>query len=385
MNVAEKYLFLLIISFAINFSSVGQHRHDRKITFPDVPGYRVLKCDFHQHAIFSDGKVYPSIRVEESLKDGLDVMSITEHLEYQPHKADIPHPDRNRAYQIALETKKNMNDTTLIIVNGSEITRGMPPGHCNAVFIEDANLLLQDEAIDVFREAKKQGAFIFWNHPHWIGQIPDGVARLTDLHKQLINEKLINGIEIVNEGNYSSEALKIALENDLTFIGASDIHGLIDWDYKVPQGGHRPITLVFAKEKSKEATREAMFSRRTVIWFNNTLVGNQEFVAPLVEASLVVKEAKYQEAEWAGHKNPVSVLNVILKNNSDAGYILENTSEFQLHNSTDILVVSANHETTIMVRTLERKDNIMLSFNVLNTVTAPKKHAKIQVKIGVSK
>ena len=385
MKVAYKYLFLLLISLAINFSSVGQHHHDRKITFPDVPGYRVLKCDFHQHAIFSDGKVYPSIRVEESLKDGLDVMSITEHLEYQPHKADIPHPDRNRAYEIALETKKNKNDTTLIIVNGSEITRNMPPGHSNAIFIEDANLLLKDKAIDAFREAKKQGAFIFWNHPHWIGQAHDGVAKLSDLHKQLIKEKLINGIEIVNESRYSNDALEIALANNLTFIGASDIHGLIDWDYKVPQGGHRPITLVFAKEKSKEATKEAMFAGRTVIWFNNTLVGKQEYVAPLVEASLVVKEAKYQEAAWTQHKKPLTILNVIIKNNSDAEYILENTSEFQLHNNTDILVIKANHDTMIQVRTLERKENINLSFNVLNTVTAPKKHAKIQMKIVVTK
>ena len=386
MKVVYKYLFLLIVGVGINYSSMAQqHHHDRKITFPDVPGYRVLKCDFHQHAIFSDGKVYPSIRVEESLKDGLDVMSITEHLEYQPHKADIPHPNRNRAYEIALETKKNKNDTTLIIVNGSEITRNMPPGHSNAIFIKDANLLLKDEAIDSFREAKKQGAFIFWNHPHWVGQAHDGVARLSDLHKQLIKEKLINGIEIVNEGHYSSEALEIALENNLTFIGASDIHGLIDWEYEVPQGGHRPITLVFAKEKSVEAVKEAMFSGRTVIWFNNTLVGKQEFLAPLVEASLIVKEAKYQEAGWSQHKKPLTVLNVIVHNNSDAEYILENTSDYQLHNNTDVLVIAANHDTMIQVKTLERKEHINLSFNVLNTVIAPKKHAQIQMKITVTK
>lgn len=385
MKVAYKHLFLLLVGIAINFSAVGQHHHDRKITFPDVPGYRVLKCDFHQHAIFSDGKVYPSIRVEESLKDGLDVMSITEHLEYQPHKADIPHPDRNRAYEIALETKKNKNDTTLIIVNGSEITRDMPPGHSNAIFIEDANLLLKDKAIDAFRAAKKQGAFIFWNHPHWIGQAHDGVAKLSDLHKQLIKEKLINGIEIVNESRYSNDALEIALANDLTFIGASDVHGLIDWEYKVHQGGHRPITLVFVKEKTKKATKEAMFAGRTVIWFNNTLVGKQEYVAPLVEASLVVKEAKYQEAGWSQHKKPLTILNVTVQNNSDAEYILENTSDYQLHNNTDVLVIEANHDTMIQVRTLERKENINLSFNVLNTVTAPKKHAQIQMKIVVTK
>ncbi len=385
MNNIFKYFFFLILSIGVTFSTLAQHKHDRKITFPNIPGYKTLKCDFHQHAIFSDGEVYPSIRVKESIKDGLDAISITEHLEYQPHKEDIPHPDRNRAYQIALETKKSMRDTTLIIANGSEITRKMPPGHSNAIFIEDANLLLKDNAIDAFREAKKQGAFIFWNHPHWKGQVHDGIAKLTDMHKQLIKEKLINGIEIVNEDRYSTEALEIALANNLTFIGASDIHGLIDWDYNVSEGGHRPITLVFAKEKSKESIKKALFDGSTAIWFNNTLVGKQEFLEPLIKASMIVKDARYQEANWSGHKKPLTILNVIIQNNSDAEYILENTSDYLLHNNTDILVIPSHHETVIQVKTLVRKESINLSFTILNTVVAPKKHAKIRMEIVIDK
>ncbi len=373
------------MSIGISFSITAQHKHDRKITFPDIPGYKTLKCDFHQHAIFSDGEVYPSIRVKESIKDGLDAISITEHLEYQPHKNDIPHPDRNRSYQIALETKKSMRDTTLIIANGSEITRKMPPGHSNAIFIEDANLLLKDKAIDAFREAKKQGAFIFWNHPHWKGQVHDGIAKLTEMHEQLIKEKLINGIEIVNVERYSTEALEIALANNLTFIGASDIHGLIDWDYNVPEGGHRPITLVFAKEKSKESIKKALFEGNTVIWFKNTLVGKQKFLEPLVKSSLVLKDAKYQEANWTAHKKPLTILNVFIQNNSDADYILENTSDYSFQSNADIIVIPANHETMIQVKTLVRKESINLSFNVLNTVVAPKEHAKIQMEVVINK
>ena len=45
------------------------------------------------HSVFSDGSVWPDIRVEEAKKDGLDVIAITEHLEYQPWKDDIPHPN----------------------------------------------------------------------------------------------------------------------------------------------------------------------------------------------------------------------------------------------------------------------------------------------------
>ncbi len=385
MNNSFKYLTFLLVNIGITFSVLGQHHHDRKITFPDLPGYRTLKCDFHQHAIFSDGEVYPSIRVKEAIKDGLDAISITEHLEYQPHKEDIPHPDRNRAYQIALETKKSIKDTTLIIANGSEITRNMPPGHSNAIFIKDANLLLKDSVIDVFREANKQGAFIFWNHPHWKGQVHDGVARLTDLHRQLIKEKLIHGIEIVNEHIYSSEALEIALANNLTFIGASDVHGLIDWEYNVHKGGHRPITLVFAKEKSEEAIKTALFSGNTAIWFNNTLIGKQEFLEPLINASLVVKKATYQKASWSQHKKPLTILEVTIQNNSDAEYILENTSDYLLHNNADIIIIAPQHKTVILVKTKQQKESFNLSFNVLNAVVAPKKHAHIQMEIIVDK
>ena len=158
---------ILVIGFvlinSVVFSQSHSHAYGRKIVFPAIPGYQTLKCDLHQHTVFSDGSVWPDIRVMEALQDGLDVISLTEHLEYQPHKVDIPHPDRNRSYEIALAEAKNHD---LLVVKGSEITRRMPPGHCNAVVIEDPNKLLINDSIGVFREAKRQNGFVFWNHPN---------------------------------------------------------------------------------------------------------------------------------------------------------------------------------------------------------------------------
>lgn len=57
--------------------------------------------------VVADGSVWPDIRVMEALQDGLDAISLTEHLEYQLHKADIPHPDRNRSYELALREAKD--------------------------------------------------------------------------------------------------------------------------------------------------------------------------------------------------------------------------------------------------------------------------------------
>ncbi len=45
---------------------------------PDIPGYKTLKCDFHLHTVFSDGDVWPTVRVTEAFRDGLDAIAITE-------------------------------------------------------------------------------------------------------------------------------------------------------------------------------------------------------------------------------------------------------------------------------------------------------------------
>lgn len=248
---------LLCVFSGFSFGQTpGLHRHpaQRAIRFPDLDTLLTLTADLHMHTVFSDGSVWPDIRVQEAVRDSLDAIAITEHLEYQPHQSDIPHPDRNRAWQVA---EKSARPYPLTVIRGSEITRDMPPGHSNAIFIQDANKLLQEDPLEVFKEARRQGAFTFWNHPNWIAQRKDGVATLTDLHRQLIADTLLHGIEVVNDVTYSDEALQIALDYNLTLIGTSDIHGLVDWQYHVPEGGHRPVTLVFAEENNAEALKKA--------------------------------------------------------------------------------------------------------------------------------
>jgi hypothetical protein len=348
--------------------SAAASAQQRRITFPDVEGYLTLKCDFHQHTVFSDGSVWPDIRVEEAQKDGLDAISLTEHLEYQPHREDVPHEDRNRSYELAKELAEG---TDLLIVHGSEITRDMPPGHSNAIFIRDANRILQDDAMAAFREAKAQGAFIFWNHPDWLGQVPDGIARLSDMHRQLIAENLLHGIEVVNEHTISEEALSIALDHGLTLMGTSDIHGLVDWEFEVPGGGHRPITLVLARERSIEGLREALFAKRTVVWFENQLVSLPEWMDLLLSASVVVRAAHPAEDS--------TVLQVELENRSDARYLLRNLGGVTFLRSTDMVSLEPRGVTTLLVKGTSGRDSIELEFEVLNALVAPRKHPELRL------
>ncbi|MAG20619.1 MAG: Sb-PDE family phosphodiesterase [Candidatus Marinimicrobia bacterium] len=349
-----------------------KHKHDRVIRFPDVQGYKTLTCDLHMHTVFSDGDVWPIIRVDEAIRDGLDVIAITEHLEYQPHKEDIPNPDRNRSHVVASNRAEGHD---LIILNGSEITRQMPPGHSNAVFVKDANKLLHEDAMDVFREAKRQDAFVFWNHPNWLSQTPNGIVPLSDIHKDLIKKKLLHGIEVVNDTTYSDEAVQIALDYNLTMLGTSDIHGLVDWQYRVPQGGHRPVTLVFAKEKSAEAVKKALTKRRTVVWFNNLLIGRETEMMPLLEASIKIDAASYR-----GNSD---VAEVILKNYSDSKFILSNRGKFNFQAKGDLVTVPPHSTVTLLVKTLKRLSSFEIKFEVMNVLTAPRSHPTITFFVAV--
>ena len=348
----------------------------RKIEFPDLPDYQTLISDLHQHTVFSDGSVWPDIRVKEALFDGVDVIALTEHLEYQPHQKDLPHKDRNRSYELAKEYAKNHD---LIVIHGAEITRDLPPGHSNALFIQDANQLVHDDYMDAFREAKKQGAFIFWNHPNWVGQNTQGITELSPIHEALIKAGLLHGVEVTNENTFADQALTIANEHELTILGTSDIHELIDWLFDIPGGGHRPVTLVFAKERSELGVKEALFEGRTVAWYQNSLIGQEKYLIPLIESSLVVDTAYYQ---MYGNKE-TQIANVVIFNHSDATYLLNNESDFSFYHATDVIQLNPQTSTTLSVKTIESLSSFELHFEVLNAIYAKKMHPKIRLEINI--
>ena len=387
---------LLLVIISINYSAIyGQktEKYTRKIFFPDIDGYKTLLTDFHQHTVFSDGSVWPTIRVEEAIKDGLDAISLTEHLEYQPYSKDIPNPDRNRAYNIAKSFAENKNkslDRKLIVINGQEITRSMPPGHINAIFLNDANKLLHPkDSLKGILAANKQDAFVFWNHPAWPAQRSDGIAKLDEFHKYLIEKKLLHGIEVVNELYYSEEALRLALENDLTIMGTSDIHGLVDWLFKVPDDnessngtlpGHRPVTIIFSKDKSEEAIKDALFAGKTAVFYNELLIGKEENLKPLVEKCLVINNINDLELGYS-EDGKSTIKKVEIKNVSDAPFILKNLNSFTFETNSDIINIMPNSIHSISVKTKGEPLN-ELKFEVLNGIIAPKKYLNISLQIA---
>ncbi len=248
------------------------------VNIPDVPGYVTLKCDFHIHTVFSDGYVWPTVRSEEAWREGLDAIAITDHIEYQPHKADVS-TNHNRSYQIA---RKTGDDLDLLVIKGSEITRKMPPGHLNAIFLTNSLPLATTTWQDQTRIAHEQGAFIFWNHPGWDAQLKDGKTVWYDEHSWLVEKGYLQGIEVVNGRDYYPEAHRWAIEKKLTMFSNSDIHAPLNLDYEVHQNNdHRPLTLVFAKDRSTAAIKEALFARRTAVYSGEQLIGDEQYLKPI--------------------------------------------------------------------------------------------------------
>ena len=80
LTVSILFLFVSVVCFS---QTVTETRTNSPIfEIPDIPGYYTMKCDFHMHTVFSDGKVWPDIRVNEAIAEGLDAISITDHVEH---------------------------------------------------------------------------------------------------------------------------------------------------------------------------------------------------------------------------------------------------------------------------------------------------------------
>lgn len=278
-----RFLFGLFILLFLFTHLYGQSR--KIIRIPDIPGYRTLKCDFHMHTIFSDGTVWPTVRVEEAWREGLDAISITDHIEYRPHSKDVQ-SDHNRAYDIAEPLAKGLN---IVLIRGAEITRNMPPGHLNALFIKNANLLDRENVTDAIAEARDQGAFITWNHPGWKAQQPDTMIWWEE-HTRLLQNNRLHGIEVFNNNEFYPKAVEWARKRNLSVIASSDLHDPAGMVYSFEEG-HRPMTLVFSRTRTEGGIREAMFSRRTAAYFNNTLAGRPAILEPLFFASVKMTSA----------------------------------------------------------------------------------------------
>lgn len=257
--------------------------HRKNLVFPDIDTFKVVTCDFHTHTVFSDGLVWPTHRIDEAWKGGLDALSITDHIEYRPYRKYTVN-NNNTSYELALPAAQKMG---IMLIRGTEITRKQSSiGHYNAIFIKDADALDMEDPEKAIEAAHNQGAFIIWNHPGWA--VDSTVIK--PFQQNLLDKNLIKGIEIFNNNEFYPRALSWAIDYGLTIIAASDVHGNVEQGALINHGIERPMTLVLAKEKTPEGIQEALISKRTVAFFNKMIAATETIAKLFTTQTIEIKE-----------------------------------------------------------------------------------------------
>lgn len=283
----------------------------REIIIPNVEGYKVYKADLHIHTLYSDGHVLPELRVREAWADGLDIIAITDHLEIRKYLGDMldfgkgyvanteEHPkqtpkkvvvtdkiDFNVPHNSSVSAAKRFG---IHLIRGAEITRNVAEyGHFNCLFTTDNNTILAEDPEVAIRNARAQGAIIMHNHPGWRRKSLDTHA----FEDRIYSEGLIDGIEVMNNGEFYPKAIDRAKELGFFISSNTDIHGTIA---EVYQGQIRNFTMIMANELTDEAIREALLDHRTVAYSYGTIAGEEKWLKPLFEACVEVEVLRTNE------------------------------------------------------------------------------------------
>lgn len=277
----RRFLMFVIGFFGVSALTAQTPDVRREIGFPDLPGMTTVVCDVHLHSVFSDGAVWPSVRPVEAWRTGLHAIALTDHIEYRPHKEEVQAPF-DRPLKIAEGAARDRN---ILFIPGAEITRDTPPGHFNALFLKDVKALDVPEFLDQIKAASEQGAFVIWNHQGWKGE---DAGRWLEVHTEMLNKKWFQAMEICNGDEYYPTAYQWCLDKNLTIMGNSDMHDP-ELRRENTAADHRTVTLVFAKERTLPALREALDQGRTAVWQKENVLGKEEWVKALFAACVQAK------------------------------------------------------------------------------------------------
>lgn len=292
-----------------------------EIVLPKVNGYNCYKADFHIHTIFSDGDLTPRQRIREAWHDGLDIVCLSDHLEYRRQEqgflnALAPYNSDGNPYiyyPANIEYVKSSRTTgvmcnfdavydeakvfveseglPMMLVKGIELSRDpFKLGHFSALFVKDISTLYDRDIKQALRNVHAQGGIVIHNHPAYRRTTSDKTKEQAELY----DEGLIDGVEIVNDMTFYPKMIRRAIEENLIMIGASDIHRPTAETYGF-RGCYRTMTFILAKECTEKAIRQALEKRRTIAYSGGQLMGEKRLLSDFFNAAVECQMLRQDE------------------------------------------------------------------------------------------
>ena len=356
-----------------------------EIILPQVRGLNVYKADLHSHSIYSDAELTPEQRVKEAWLDGLDIFSMTDHVEYRRHEGTMLKflkgytdgkakkainanvirkaaseegilADLNIPTQLAQKAAKGYGES-LLIIPGCEITREPKKiGHYNALFTTDNNTIYDADPMQALRNAKKQGALITHNHPGWSRKSCD----MTEFEQAAYAEGLIDGVEIMNGFWFYPKTMQRCVDQKLYMLGCTDIHAQTNV-YR-NNGIFRTMTLIFAKENTLKAVRKALEKGMTLAYSAGNIAGDAKLLQDFFKASVSCK--------------------FLSRSKKNTAYALTNTTsiDYKLRVGNKIMELPAFQTITISVGRDKEGNDKDVTFQVVNMWEVGYKNPKIVFK-----
>lgn len=294
-----------------------------EIILPQVNGYNCYKGDFHVHTSYSDGRVNPKGRVLEAWYDGLDILAITDHyegtsglkgalkvaaplspegkpIEYKSAR-DVGHAtaDFNAIHKEA-EWQLKRSGFPMLLIKGCEMAREPKEyGHFNCLFLKDINSVYDPDIAEAFKKVKKQGGIVIHNHPSY--RRPGGTTEKSEAHKKLYEAGLIDGVEVANGTNFYPQMIRRCIDEKLTMFANTDEHVLTSYRFG-SLGCYRTMTLIFAKELTEKAIKDAILKRRTLAYIGGYIAGEEkllsDFLNAAVDCKLLKEDAKKEQRTY---------------------------------------------------------------------------------------
>ncbi len=214
---------------------------------------KTSKADLHIHTNFSDGFSSLQKIVDTAMEKGLDIIAITDHNVITGAK---------RAKEYAQK-----NNLPIKIIIGQEITTS--EGEIIGLFLNKP-IAPHLSPKKTCREIKKQQGLSFVPHPH---RVIIGYSLSFKKIDQLTNEKLLDGIEIYNFWDYSSQLTKKRVEKNkqwkLTPLANSDSHHYSTLGYYYTEFNGE--TAADLKQAIKQNKTKPVYHRRTGYYFNRQI------------------------------------------------------------------------------------------------------------------